>query len=353
MRIAQVSPLFESVPPKLYGGTERVVSYLTEELVNMGHDVVLFASGDSHTAAELVPVCEKALRFDSRCVDPVAFHFLSMEEVLKRADSFDVIHCHVDYLGFVIARRTNVPVVNTLHGRLDLYEHRFIFREYTEAPLVSISDAQRAPLPDANWVATVYHGLPGDLYTLNERGGDYLIYVGRVSPEKRVDSAIRIALKAGVPLKIAAKVDKADQRYFEAAVKPLLKDPLIEFLGEVDDETKNRLIGSALAFIFPVDWPEPFGLAMIEAMACGTPVIARRRGSIPEVVDHGVTGFIFDRDEEAVMYIKNLTSGFSRRSCRRRFEERFLATRMAEDYLRVYEMLRTSPKVFDLGKAAV
>ncbi len=336
MRIAQVAPLYESVPPRLYGGTERIVSYLTEELIKAGHEVVLFASGDSKTSAELVPVCESALRLDKRCVDPVSLHFLQMEEVLKRQEEFDIIHSHVDCFGFVLSRRTNVPVVSTLHGRLDLWEYPPVFREYREIPLVSISNAQRAPLPFANWAATVYHGLPADLYTLDEKGGDYLVFIGRISPEKRVDSAIAIATMAEIPLKIAAKVDKADAEYFESTIRPLLDNPLVEFLGEINDREKNELLGSALAFLHPVDWPEPFGLAMIEAMACGTPVIARRRGSIPEVVDHGITGFIFDDDREAVFGIKNLLQGFSRRACREHFEKRFLAARMAHDYLGVY-----------------
>lgn len=336
MRIAQVSPLYESVPPRLYGGTERIVSYLTEELVKAGHEVVLFASGDSETSAELVPVCESALRLEKRCVDPISLHFLQMEEVLKRQDEFDIIHTHVDCFGLALARRTNVPVVSTLHGRLDLWGYPSVFREYSEIPLVSISNAQRSPLPFANWAATVYHGLPGELYRLNEDGGEYLVFVGRISPEKRVDSAIEIAVKADIPLKIAAKVDKADAEYFDAVIRPLLKHPLVEFLGEINDEEKNELLGSALAFLHPVDWPEPFGLAMIEAMACGTPVIARRRGSIPEVVDHGITGFIFEEDKEAVFSIKNLLGRFSRRACREHFEKRFLASRMAGDYIGVY-----------------
>lgn len=344
MRIAQVSPLFESVPPALYGGTERVVSYLTEELVRAGHEVVLFASGDSVTTAELVPACEKALRLYPKRIDPVAVHFIMMEEVLRRQDDFDIIHSHVDYFGFALGRRARAPVVGTLHGRLDLWEHGLIFREFSEVPLVSISDAQRAPLHGVNWAGTVYHGLTGGLYACNERAGDYLVFVGRVSPEKKVDSAIRIAIKAGLPLKIAAKVDNVDIEYFAKEIRPLLVHPLIEFLGEIGDRAKNVLIGSALAFLHPVDWPEPFGLAMIEAMACGTPVIARRRGSIPEVVDHGVTGFIFEDEDEAVEYIKDLCPGFSRRACRRRFEERFLAERMAADYVRIYARLLNREK---------
>jgi len=348
VRIAQVAPLYESVPPKLYGGTERVVSYLTEELVKAGHEVVLFASGDSETSAKLIPVCKSALRLDPTCADPVALHFLLIEEVLKRQNEFDIIHAHVDCFGFVLARRTHVPVVNTLHGRLDLWEYGQVIREYSDIPVVSISNAQRGPLPEANWVSTVYHGLPANLYTFNEKGGDYLVYVGRISPEKKIDSAITIATKAGIPLKIAAKVDKVDSEYFEEKIKPLLKNPLVEFLGEINDREKNELIGSALAFLHPVDWPEPFGVAMIEAMACGTPVIARKRGSIPEVVDHGTTGYIFERDEDAVLYIKNHLHSFSRKSCRERFEKRFLAQRMANDYISVYNQLiygKEVPKV--------
>lgn len=336
MRIAQLSPLFESVPPALYGGTERVVSYLTEELVKAGHEVALFASGDSRTSAELVSCSEKALRLDERRLDPVSLHLIMMEEVLKRADEFDIIHSHVDCIGFVLGRRTRVPCVNTLHGRLDMAEHDLIFREYGESPLVSISNSQRAPRKDANWIATVYHGVPPDLYSLNPRTGDYLLYVGRVSPEKKVDSAIRISELSGMRIKIAAKVDRSDLDYFNCRIKPLLKSPLVEFMGEVNDREKNELMGSALAFLHPVDWPEPFGLSMLEAMACGTPVIARRRGSIPEVVDHGTTGFIFETDDEAAAYVRELCPGLSRVKCRKRFEERFLAKRMAHDYLGAY-----------------
>lgn len=342
MRIAQISPLFESVPPALYGGTERVVSYLTEELVKAGHEVVLFASGDSVTSAELVSVCERALRLDERYIDPVSFHLIMMEEALKRQDDFDIIHSHVDCIGFVIGRRAQVPVISTLHGRLDQFEHRHIFREYSEAPIISISDSQRRPLPKANWLATVYHGLPPELYEFNEKGGDYLAYVGRVSPEKKLDSAIEIAKRSGIPLKIAAKVDKADEKYFNEYIKPMLGHPLIEFLGEIDDGVKNELVGGALAFLHPVDWPEPFGLSMIEAMACGTPVIARRRGSIPEVVDHGVTGFIFESDDEAVRYVTGSCPAFSRKLCRKHFEKRFLASGMANNYMKVYRELLES-----------
>jgi glycosyltransferase involved in cell wall biosynthesis len=339
MRIAQIAPLYESVPPRLYGGTERVVSYLTEELVKQGHDVTLFCSGDSASSAEVIPMCEKALRFEERCVDPGSFHVIMVEEVLRNQERFDIIHSHIDYVGFVLGRRTHLPVISTLHGRLDMWEHSFIFREFRESPLVSISNAQRKPAAQANWKSTVYHGVPRDLYKCDENGGDYLVYVGRISPEKRVDSAISIAVRSGLPLKIAAKVDKADIAYFETVIKPLLDHPLVEFLGEVGDAEKNSLVGSALACLHPVDWPEPFGLAIIEAMACGTPVIARRRGSIPEVVDHGVTGFIFEEDDEAIDYIRDLLPSFSRTGCRKQFENRFLAKRMADDYLSVYRTL--------------
>ncbi len=337
MRIAQISPLYESVPPRLYGGTERVVSYLTEELVKEGHEVTLFASGDSVTSAELVSICESSLRLEPRCMDPIAFHVIMIEEILRRRHLFDIIHSHIDYLGFVLARRTDAPVINTLHGRCDLWEQSFLFPEFSESGLVSISNAQRRPFPHANWVATVYHGLPPDLYTANYGKGDYLLYVGRISPEKKVEAAIEIALKSGLSLKIAAKVDKMDAPYFEASIKPLLDNSLIEFLGEVGDTEKNRLIGSALAFLHPVDWPEPFGLSLIESMACGTPVIARKRGSIPEVVDHGITGFIFEHNDEAVHFIRNRLPSFSRKGCRRHFEKRFLAERMAQDYVSVYQ----------------
>lgn len=336
MRIAQVSPLYERVPPRYYGGTERVVSYLTEELVREGHEVVLFASGDSRTSAMLVPVCDFSLRSESRCLDPIALHMVMVEEILRRQDEFDIIHSHIDYLGFNLSRRTTVPVISTLHGRCDLWEHAYLFPEYQECSVVSISDSQRIPAPSANWIATVYHGIPADLYSFQEKGGAYLVYIGRISPEKKVESAISIAIRTGLPLKIAAKVDKFDAPYFEQKIKPLLGHPLIEFLGEVGDAEKNDLIGSALAFLHPVDWPEPFGLSMIESMACGTPVIARNRGSIPEVVDHGVTGFIFERDEEAVRYIRQDLPAFSRLSCREQFQKRFLAARMARDYVASY-----------------
>lgn len=337
MRIAQIAPLYESVPPRLYGGTERVVSYLTEELVAAGHDVVLFASGGSRTAAQLIPACESSLRMESRCTDPFAVHLAMLEEVLRRQDGFDIIHSHVDYPGFLLERRAKVPVMHTLHGRCDLWEQSFLFPEFRDCSLVSISDAQRRPVPALNWIDTVYHGLPESLYTFRQSPGKYLVYIGRVSREKQVESAIRIAIRSDLRLKIAAKVDKLDMPYYEGIIKPLLKHPLIEFLGEVGDSEKNELLGGALAFLHPIEWPEPFGLSMIEAMACGTPVIARRRGAIPEVVESGVTGFVFEDDQEAVDFIRTALPKFSRARCRRRFEERFMAHRMARDYVKVYE----------------
>jgi glycosyltransferase involved in cell wall biosynthesis len=336
MRIAQVPPLYESVPPRLYGGTERVVSYLTEELVQAGHDVVLFGTGDSRTSATLVPVCESSLRLDPRCNDPVALHLVAIEEVLKWQNEFDIIHCHIDYLGYVLSRRTEVPVIHTLHGRCDLWEQSFLFQEFKECSLISISNSQRQPVLDANWTYTVYHGLPRDLYAFQETPGEYLVYIGRISPEKKVESSIAIAIKCGLPLKIAAKVDRVEISYYEQKIKPLLDHPLIEFLGEVDDQEKNRLIGNARAFLHPADWPEPFGLTLIESMACGTPVIARRRGAIPEVVDDGITGFIFDDDETAAEIIRERLPSLSRKRCRSHFEKRFLAERMAHDYLAAY-----------------
>ena len=332
-----LSPLYESVPPKLYGGTERVVSYITEELVKAGHEVTLFASGDSETSARLVPVCERALRLDPECRDPLASHFLMLEDVLRRQTDFDIIHSNVDYVGLSFAKRSAVPVVATLHGRLDIREVITLMKRYQEFPLISISNAQRRPMLFVNWLATIYHGLPPDLYSFNPNPGDYLVYIGRISPEKRVDSAIDIAVKSGMPLKIAAKVDKVDIEYFEQVIRPMLKHQLVEFLGEVGDRDKNALLGQALASLHPVDWPEPFGLSMIESMACGTPVLARRRGSVPEVIDHGITGFIFEKNEEAVVYLKNNMFSFSRRMCREQFARRFNSARMAGDYLKAYE----------------
>ncbi len=341
MRIAQVAPLHERVPPVLYGGTERVVSYLTEELVRMGYDVTLFASGDSVTRARLRAPCARALRLDPNCRDALAPHVRMLGQVYQQAREFDIIHCHTDYLGLPLTRFTDTPTVITLHGRLDIPEIAPLYRDYSEVPLVSISNAQRAPLSDANWIATVHHGLPPDLFPFEPRPDSYLLFLGRISPEKRPDAAIRIACRAGVPLRIAAKVDAVDRAYFEAEIRPLLRRPRVEFLGEVDDEQKKTLLGRARALLFPIDWPEPFGLVMIEALACGTPVIARRRGSVPEVLRHGVTGWICDTEEEMVAAVERIGE-IDRATCRAEFEARFTAAHMARNYVQVYEAVLAS-----------
>lgn len=338
MRIAQVTPLYESVPPKCYGGTERVVSFLTEELVRQGHDVTLFASGDSVTTARLVAPCDRALRLDNNCIDRTAHHILMMELIWREAADFDVIHCHVDYLHFPMFRRLKVANVTTLHGRLDIPDLVGLYKEFCDMPLVSISDAQREPLCWANWQATVYHGLPEDLYTFHQMPGTYLAFLGRICPEKRVDRAIEIAMRVDMPIKIAAKVDNVDKEYFEEVIKPLLSHPCVEYIGEIGELEKDEFLGKAHALLFPIDWPEPFGLVMIEAMACGTPVIAYRRGSVSEVMVDGVTGFVVDTLDEAVKAVKRVDS-LDRRKVRQVFETRFTARRMAEDYLKVYTYL--------------
>jgi glycosyltransferase involved in cell wall biosynthesis len=343
MRIAQVAPLYESVPPRGYGGTERVVSYLTEELVHQGHEVTLFASGDSRTQAELVPICPRSLRLDPNAVLDMPYHFIEIERVAERAEEFDVIHHHVDFLHFPVSRRMNTPSLTTLHGRLDLPDLGPLYREFSDAPVVSISDAQRIPLPDANFVGTVYHGLPRNLYSYHQDHADYFAFVGRISPEKRVDRAIEIATRLGVPLKIAAKIDRADREYFERDVKHLLDNPLVEFVGEVSDADKDAFLGNARALLFPIDWPEPFGLVMIEAMACGVPVVAFRAGSVPEVIDDGVTGFVVD-DMEAAVAAAARVSELDRRGCRAVFETRFSAERMAADYAALYSRLRAGER---------
>jgi glycosyltransferase involved in cell wall biosynthesis len=336
MRIAQVAPLYESVPPKFYGGTERVVSYLTEEFVRLGHEVTLFASGDSITTANLRSVCPQALRLQGKkIVDPLAAHVRMVEMVSRQAAEFDVVHFHIDYLHFPATRRQKLPAVTTLHGRLDLADVIPVYREFDEMNLVSISDAQRKPLPWANWIATVHHGLRGDLHQLREARGKYLAFLGRISPEKRVDRAIEIAKRVGMPIRIAAKIDLADQEYFESHIRKLFDDPLVEYVGEIGDCAKEEFLGNALALLFPVDWPEPFGLVMIEAMACGTPVIAYRRGSVPEILEDGVTGFLVNSIEDAAAAVQRVES-LDRRTCRRVFEERFTARRMCLDYLKVY-----------------
>ena len=335
LRIAQVAPLYESVPPKLYGGTERVVSYLTEELVRQGHRVTLFASGDSRTSAQLVAVCQHAARLEREPAAAVALHTLLVESVFARAGVFDVIHCHIDSLHLPLARRSPVPVVTTLHGRLDIAALEPLHREFAELPLVSISNAQRAPLAWASWAGTVHHGLPLELHRPHYDAGTYLVFLGRIAREKRVDRAITIARRAGLPLKIAAKVDGPDREYFASQIEPLLAAPGVEYLGEIDEAAKTELLGGAVALLFPIDWPEPFGLAMIEAMACGTPVIAFAQGSVPEVVDPGLTGFIVSSVEEAVSCVERARA-LDRRECRRQFERRFGAPRMARDYCSIY-----------------
>lgn len=344
MRIAQVAPLYESVPPRLYGGTERVVSYLTEELVAQGHEVTLFAAGGSVTGAHLEAVTAEALRLDPRCHDPLAHHMLLLDRVAHSARRFDVVHFHTDYLHFPLARLLDVPHVTTLHGRLDIPDLVPLYREFNEMPLVSISNDQRKPLAFANWVATVYHGLPERLYRFNPHGGNYLAFLGRISPEKRPDRAIETARRAGIPLRIAAKVDKADREYFETRIKPLLDGPGVEFIGEIGEHQKSEFLGNALALLFPIDWPEPFGLVMIEALACGTPVIAWARGSVPEVLRDGETGFLVDSIEAAVRAVGRLDT-LSRMRCRRVFETRFSARRMAGDYLTAYQAVCSSAPV--------
>ncbi len=338
MHIAQVAPLTEAVPPKLYGGTERVVHWLTEELVALGHQVTLFASGDSRTSARLEAFWPRALRLDGSVRDPCALHMAMLEHVRRRADEFDVLHFHLDYYPFSLFLRQATPFVTTLHGRLDLPEHRPVFETFSAAPLISISDAQRRPLPHARWVRTIHHGLPETLFTPQAVEPRYLAFLGRIAPEKRADIAIRIAEHCGLPLKIAAKVDKADRDYHEAQIRPLLASPNVECIGEIDDREKSTFLSGALALLVPIDWPEPFGLVMIEAMACGTPVIAFNRGSVPEIVEDGVTGFIVEDENGAIGAVDRLQT-LSRRVIRERFEQRFTARRMALDYLAAYRSL--------------
>jgi glycosyltransferase involved in cell wall biosynthesis len=339
MKIAQVAPLWESVPPKLYGGTERVVSYLTEELVNQGHEVTLFASGDSVTRANLVPVTERALRLDrGHVIDPIAHHVRMLEMVFQQAHEFDVVHFHTDYLHFPLVKRLPLTTLTTLHGRLDIPDLIPLFRQFSDVSVTSVSDAQRKPVHWANWRGTVYHGLPAELYSFRAKPGSYLAFLGRISPEKRVDRAIQIAKQAGMELKIAAKVDLVDSDYFETKIKPLLNDPLIEYIGEIGEGEKNEFLGNAFALLFPIDWPEPFGLVMIEAMACGTPTIAYQNGSVPEVLEDKKTGFIVNSLQDAVRAV-NRISLLSRHKYRTIFEQRFSASRMAGDYLRIYRAL--------------
>jgi glycosyltransferase involved in cell wall biosynthesis len=338
MRIAQVAPLAESVPPRLYGGTERVVSFLTEELVRLGHDVTLFASGDSQTSARLVAAAPRAIRLDHGVRDSLAPHILMLERVLQMSDEFDLIHFHISHVHFPSCRRLPMAHLTTLHGRLDIPEFGPLYAEYDDIPVVSISNAQREPLLNARWVATVPHGLPIDLLRFHPRPGRYLAFVGRVSPEKRVDRAIAIATAVGQRLRIAAKVDPTDRDYFDREIRHLLDNPLVEFTGEISDAQKNDFLGNASALLFPIDWPEPFGLVMIEAMACGVPVVAFRGGSVEEVIERGVTGFIVNTMDEAIAATRAVPT-LDRQACRRVFEERFTVTRMATDYLQVYQQL--------------
>jgi len=344
MKIAQVAPLMESVPPRFYGGTERIASYLTEELVAQGHDVTLFASGDSITSAQLVPCCAKALRLNPEVRDPTPYYMLMLDKVRRRAFEFDVVHFHMDQFHFPIFRDIAQRTITTLHGRQDLPDMLPLYAGFPEMRLISISNAQRKPAPDASYIATVYHGLPRDLLTptLHPRGG-YLAFIGRISPEKRVDRAIRIARAVGLPLKIAAKVDRVDMEYFKSEIEPMLSEPGVEFIGEIDERRKASFLGEARALLFPIDWPEPFGLVMIEAMACGTPVLAFRNGSVAEVIDEGVTGFIVDSEEEGVRKLGALLA-LDRGRVRRRFDERFTASRMAADYVKIYKSLVPAAK---------
>ncbi|WP_394830647.1 glycosyltransferase family 4 protein [Pendulispora rubella] len=335
MKVAIVSPLIESVPPKLYGGTERVVSYLCEELVRQGHDVTLFASGDSITRAQLRPMVERSLRLDRSCHNPNSHHVVMVDRIVEAASEFDILHFHLDYCHFPLVRRLGLPSVTTMHGRLDLPEFVHTYSYFHDVPLVSISDAQRAPIPHNHWVATIHHGLPRDLYLFQPDGGSYLAFIGRISPEKRPDRAIAIARRAKMPLKIAAKVDAVDREYFEAQIRPLITGADVEFIGEIDDVAKRDFIGNARAVLFPIDWPEPFGLVMIEAMACGTPVIAWRCGSVPEIMVDGETGYVVQSEDEAVEAVARVHE-LDRRRCRDVFEQRYTVERMARNYVDVY-----------------
>ena len=348
MRIAQVAPLYESVPPKYYGGTERVVSYLTEELVRRSHDVTLFASGDSVTKAHLVAACRRSLRSDKHCQNQMAHHFVILERLFQRAAEFDIIHFHIDYLHFPLSRRELITHVTTLHGRLDIPDLVPLYQEFQDMPVISISNGQREPLPWANWQATVYHGLPVEMYRFREKPGNYLAFLGRVSPEKRVDRAIEIATLVGMPLKIAAKVDPVDKDYFESVITPLLSNSLVEFVGEIGDAEKDEFLGNAYALLFPIDWPGPFRLVMIEAMACGTPVIAYRGGAVPEVIEQGHTGFVVEGLQNAVDAVRRI-SNLSRKRCREVFAKRFTTTRMAHDYVQIFERLisKDEEKIFE------
>jgi glycosyltransferase involved in cell wall biosynthesis len=342
MKIAQIAPLAEAVPPRLYGGTERMVSYLTEELVRQGHEVTLFATGDSRTRARLVPCCPQALRLDPSVQDPIPHTLMMLDEVRKRAAEFDILHFHLDLMHFPVFRDMASHTLTTLHDRLDAPDLRPFYGAFAEFPLVSISDDQRYPMPPVNWAGTVYHGLPLELLQPTASpSGDYLAFLGRISPEKRPDRAIEIARRANVRIRIAAKVDEADRHYFESEIRPLLEDPLVDFIGEITEARKSDFLGNASALLFPIDWPEPFGLVMIEAMACGTPVIAFSHGSVPEVIDDTVTGFIVEDVHGAVRAVPQLQR-LDRQKIRDVFEQRFSISRMADEYVKIYERLACS-----------
>ncbi|WP_414039514.1 glycosyltransferase family 4 protein [Acidithiobacillus sp. M4-SHS-6] len=352
MKIAQIAPLHESVPPHTYGGTERVVHYLTEALVRQGHEVTLYASADSCTSARLRPTVPEALRLSRERRDPLTWHLLQLAQVAREAGDYDIIHFHTDFLHFPLWRRMDVPQITTLHGRLDLADLKPLYQEFRDMPVVSISDHQRLPLPTARWAGTIYNGVPAELYTFQPKAGEYLAFLGRMSPEKGPEQAIEIALRAGMRLKMAAKVDEVDRGYFTSHIEPLLKHPLIEFIGEVGERGKNELLGGARALLFPIQWPEPFGLVMIEAMACGTPVIAFRRGSVPEVMRDGVSGYVVDSVETAVAALERINA-IDRAACRAYFEQHFTAERMAEGYVKRYRELRamTLPANSDCPRA--
>jgi glycosyltransferase involved in cell wall biosynthesis len=339
MNIAQIAPLYESVPPQAYGGTERVVHYLTEELIALGHDVTLFASGDSQTTAVLRPCCERSLRLDPETRDPFAYHAVMLDRLLSEHERFDVMHFHIDYLHFVVSKVMGWPHLTTLHGRLDLPELQSVYDRFPDLPVVSISHSQRSPLPQAQWLSTVPHGIPKDMLKFSAQASDYFAFLGRISPEKRADRAVEIATALGVPLRVAAKVDDVDRGYHEANIAPLFETPLVDFIGEIGDAEKSAFLGNARALLFPIDWPEPFGLVMIEAMACGTPVIAFRHGSVPEIIEDGVTGFIVDDVAQAVEAASRV-SELSRWRIREEFERRFTSRRMAQDYLALYESVQ-------------
>jgi glycosyltransferase involved in cell wall biosynthesis len=343
LRIAQVAPLYESVPPKLYGGTERVVSYLTEELVRRGNQVTLFASGDSVTSAKLQAGYPEALRLAGLAqlaANGMGMHLPMLSQVFDHAGDFDIIHCHIDYWTFPFSRLIATPTLTTLHGRLDLDELHPIYHNYKDLPLISISDAQRKPLPSMNWVSTIHHGVPRQHLHFNPNGGKYLAFLGRIAPEKRPDIAIQVARKAGIPLKIAAKVDEVDREYFKTTIEPMIQAPGVEYIGEINEMQKSEFLGNALALLFTIDWPEPFGLVMIEALACGTPVIARPCGSVPEVLRDGVTGFLASEFDDLVAAVRKVDT-LSRHACHEEYERRFAVEVMAEKYQRVYHELIT------------